>query len=83
MRRILEASALGFLASVLLYQRTHAEGVPELARYGVGGLLIAACYAVLYPGDRDGALRVFAAAAAAGFGVTTARLWGVLTEEAH
>ena len=68
----------GFLASALLYKRTHEPGFPELGRYALGGLTVLLAYGVLYPGDRDGLRRTFLALAATGVGVGAARLWEVL-----
>lgn len=77
--RLLIAILVGFLTSGLLNCPLHQAGVPELARYTVGGALIVACYAALHPDDEAGMRRVFLAAACAGFGVGIARLWGVIT----
>ena len=44
----------GFLASALLYKRTHEPGFPELGRYAVGGLLVVLVHGILYPpGDQE------------------------------
>lgn len=70
----------GFLASALLYKRTHEPGFPELARYAVGGLLVVLVHGILYPPGDQERERLFAALAAAGLGVAAARLWGLLQE---
>lgn len=68
----------GFLASALLYKRTHEPGFPELARYVIGGLAVLLAYAALHPGDESGLRRVLAALACTGVGVGAARLWEAL-----
>ena len=68
----------GFLASALLYKRTHEPGFPELGRYALGGLTVLLTYGVLHPGDRDGLRRTWLALATTGVGVGAARLWSLL-----
>lgn len=75
---MLEAMGLGFATSGVLYERTHRDGFPELARYLLGGLLVLACYALLYPGDREGLRRCALAFACAGVGVGLARIGDAL-----
>lgn len=76
--RMLAAVVPGFLASALLYRRTHVTGFPELARYVLGGLTMLVAYSILHPNDEDGLRRTFLALAATGVGVGAARLWEVL-----
>jgi uncharacterized membrane protein AbrB (regulator of aidB expression) len=62
-----------FSASSLLYALTHKTGVPELARYGIGALLIVGVVYFLW-GDTRQAERVFIAATVVGLGVATNRM---------
>ena len=68
----------GFLSSLLLYEPTHREHVPELARYGVGGVVVMIAYALLYPGDDTGLRRISLALSCAGVGVGAARVLRML-----
>lgn len=75
---MMEAITTGFVASKFLYEKTHVPGFPETGRYTLGGVVVMICYAILYPGDREGLRRVFTAFAAAGLGVGLARISGAL-----
>ena len=77
--RLLIATVVGFLASALLYHRTHAAGFPELARYALGGVVVLLAFAVLHPGDDAGLRRLLLALACSGLGVSAARLWEMIT----
>lgn len=76
--RLLTATVIGFLASALLYQRTHAAGFPELARYALGGVVVLLAFAVLHPGDDAGLRHLLLALSCAGLGVSAARLWEMI-----
>ena len=62
----------GAVASALLYDPMHKRNIPELARYGVGSVLIVAIVYMLY--GEKAALRTLAAASLAGAGVGINRL---------
>lgn len=62
-----------FGCSALLYRLSHREQIPELARYGLGCLLIIAVLHILY-GDQTTTERAFVAAAITGLGVGTNRV---------
>lgn len=76
--RLLIATVVGFLASALLYHRTHAPSFPELARYALGGVVVLLAFAVLHPGDDAGLRRLLLALACSGLGVAAARLWELI-----
>ena len=70
--KVLIATGAAFGASALLYEKLHAPAIPELARYGVGGLTIILVALLLF--GEDTALKVAVAVSAAGVGVTLNRL---------
>jgi len=65
--------ATGLLSSATLYQVTHRDGTPELARYGAGSVLIAVGVLIL-TGDLQQALNTLEAAIFAGIGVAINRI---------
>lgn len=72
-RRFIAATGIAFITSALLFKPTHAKDVPELSRYGVGGLLILIVAWVLY-GDSVMLERIIVVLALAGAGVAMNRL---------
>ena len=76
--RVLLVCGLAFGTSGLLYERMHQSNVPELARYGVGGILIIVSAYILF--GFDVAAKVATAVTLAGAGVSFYRLWAVLCD---
>ena len=79
MNRLAGCVAVGFLSHVLLYDITHAQGFPELGRYGIGTVMIAACVWIVTR-DEHLVLEILGVATLAGSGVALGRVVRSLSE---
>ena len=73
MIKLLTSASVAYAGSALLYADMHNERVPELARYGVGSVLIALISYILYE-DEDFSLRVLLCIVLAGLGISVNRI---------
>ena len=73
MIKLLASTSIAYASSALLYSDMHNERVPELARYGVGSLLIALISYILFEDD-EFSLKVLLCIVLAGVGVSVNRL---------